>query len=85
MGIIANWDMWSGMVAVNLLDIMSGWIHLKMCYLRILDWLVILAGCNIKGINELGARESQNSLVTLILQSKRPETKRFTTLTVQKL
>ena len=67
MGIIANWDMWSGMVAVNLLDIMSGWIHLKTCYLRILDWLVILAGCNIEGINELGARESQNSLVTLIL------------------
>ena len=32
---------------------------------RVLEWLVILVGCNIKGINELelDARESKNSFV----------------------
>ena len=31
--------------------------------IRILQWLVILVGCKIKGINELEARESKNSFV----------------------
>ena len=29
--------------------------------LEILEWLVILVSCKIKGINELEARESKNS------------------------
>ena len=33
--------------------------------IRVLEWLVILAGFKIKGINELGARESKNSFVWL--------------------
>ena len=28
--------------------------------IRVLEWLVILVGCKIKGINELEARESKN-------------------------
>ena len=30
---------------------------------RVLEWLVILVGCKIKGINELEAREYKNSFV----------------------
>ena len=33
--------------------------------IRVLEWLMILVGCKIKGINELEAREAQNSLVSL--------------------
>ena len=29
--------------------------------IRVLEWLVILVGCKIKGIHELEARESKNS------------------------
>ena len=29
----------------------------------VFKWLVVLVGCKIKGINELEARESKNSLV----------------------
>ena len=31
--------------------------------IRILEWLVIMVGCKIKGINELEVRESKKSLV----------------------
>ena len=31
--------------------------------IRGLEWLVILVGCKVKGINELEAREPKNSLV----------------------
>ena len=50
----------SGMVA----DIMSGSITLEnVLSIRVLEWLVILVGCRIKGINELEARESKNSFI----------------------
>ena len=32
-------------------------------YIRVLEWLVILVGCKIKGMNELEARESKNLFV----------------------
>ena len=54
------------MVIVKLLDIMSGSIAFEnLLSLRVLEWLVILVGYRIKGINELEARESKNSLVSL--------------------
>ena len=31
--------------------------------IRVLEWLVILVGYKIKGINELEARESKNSFI----------------------
>ena len=31
--------------------------------IRVLEWLVIMVGCKIKGINELEARKSKNSFV----------------------
>ena len=31
--------------------------------IRLLEWLAILVGCKIKGINELEARESKDSFV----------------------
>ena len=50
------------MVAVKLPDIMSGSITLEnILSIRVLEWLVILVGCKIKGINELEARGSKNS------------------------
>ena len=52
------------MVAVKLPDIMSGSITLEnILSIRILEWLVILVGCKIKGINELEAKESKNLFV----------------------
>ena len=48
------------MVAVKLSDIMPGSI-------RVLEWLVILIDCKIKGINELDTSEFNNSLVELCL------------------
>ena len=52
------------MVAVKLADIMSGSITFKnILSITVLDWLVILVGCKMKGINELEARESKNSIV----------------------
>ena len=52
------------MVAVELPDIMSGSITLEnILSIRVLEWLVILDGYKIKGINELEARESKNSFV----------------------
>ena len=52
------------MVGVKLPDIMSVSITLKnILSIRVLDWLVILVGCKINGINEVEARESKNSFV----------------------
>ena len=52
------------MVTVKLPDIVSGSITLEnILSIRVLEWLVILAGCKIKGINELEARGSKNSFV----------------------
>ena len=48
------------MVADKLPDIMSGSITFEnILSIRVLEWLVILVGCKIKGINELEARESK--------------------------
>ena len=50
------------MVAFKLPDIMSGSISFEnMLSIRVLEWLVVLVGCKIKGINELDARESKKS------------------------
>ena len=50
------------MVAVKLPDIMSGSITFEnILSIRVLEWLVILIGCKIKGINEL----EQESLIML--------------------
>ena len=51
------------MVAVKLPDIMSGSITFENISVRVLEWLIILVGCKIKGIDELEARESKNSFV----------------------
>ena len=52
------------MVGVKLPDIMSGSITLEnILSIRVLELLVILVGWRIKGINELEARESENSFV----------------------
>ena len=54
------------MLAVKLPDIISESIMFeKILSIRVLEWLVILVGCKIKGINELDASESKNSLVGL--------------------
>ena len=45
-------------------DIMSGLITFEnILSIRVLEWLVILAACKTKGINELEARESKNLFV----------------------
>ena len=65
-GINANSGRWLEIVAVKLPGIMSGLIILEnILSKRVLEWLVILVGCKIKGINELEAGESKNSLVWL--------------------
>ena len=52
------------MVAVKLQDIMSGLLKFEnILSIRVVEWLVILAGCKIKGINEFEARESKYSFV----------------------
>ena len=49
-------------LAVKLPDIMSGSITFENILSGIvLEWLVILVPCKIKGISELEARESKNS------------------------
>ena len=54
------------MVAVRLPDILFGSITFEnILSIRVLERLVILVGCKIKGINELEARESRNSFVWL--------------------
>ena len=50
------------MVAVKLPDIMSGSITFEnILSIRVLEWLVVLVGCKITGINELEARQSKKS------------------------
>ena len=52
------------MVEDKLPDIMSGSITFENTLsTRVLEWLVILVGCKIKGINQLEARESRNLFV----------------------
>ena len=52
------------MVAIKLPDIMSGSITFEnILSIRVSQWLLILAGCKMKGINDLEARESKNSFV----------------------
>ena len=52
------------MVAVKLPDIMSGSITFEnILSISVVEWLVILAGYKIKGINELEARKSKNSFL----------------------
>ena len=54
------------MVAVKLPDIMSGSITFEnILSISVVEWLVILAGYKIKGINELEARKSKNSFLWL--------------------
>ena len=66
LGIFENWGRWSETVAVKLPDIMSGSITFEnRLSIRVLEWLVILVGYKIKGINELETRESKNSFVWL--------------------
>ena len=43
---------------------MSGLITFEnILSVRVLEWLVILVGCKIEGINELEARKSKNSFI----------------------
>ena len=54
---IANWGRWSDLVAVILPGIMFGSITFEnLLSIRVLECLVILVGCKIKGISELEAR-----------------------------
>ena len=54
------------MVAVKLPDILFGSITFEnILSIGVWEWLVILVGCKIKDINDLEARESKNSLVSL--------------------
>ena len=49
------------MAAVKLPDITFGSITVEnILSIKVLEWLVILIGCKMKGINELEARESKN-------------------------
>ena len=51
------------MVAVKLPEVMSGSISFEnILSIRALEWLAVLVGCKIKGINELEARESKTHL-----------------------
>ena len=51
------------MGAVKLADTMSGSIAFEdILSIRVLEWLVILVGCKIEGMNELETRESKNVL-----------------------
>ena len=48
-------------MAVKLSDVMSGSITFEnILSIRVFEWLVILVGCKIEGINELEGRESKN-------------------------
>ena len=52
------------MVAVKLLDLMSGSItYENILSVRVLEQLVILVGCRIKSINGVEVRESKTALV----------------------
>ena len=54
------------MVPVKLPYFLSASIMIEnMLSIRVLEWLVILVGCKIKGINELDTSESKNSFAGL--------------------
>ena len=54
LGIIASLGRWSEMVAVKLSDIMSGSITFEnILSMKVLEWLLILVCCKIKGIKEI--------------------------------
>ena len=54
------------MVAVKLPHTMSGSKAFEnILSIKVLEWLVILVGCKIKGMNKLEARKSKNSFVWL--------------------
>ena len=55
-------------VAFKLPDIMSGSITFEnILSIKVLEWLVVLVGSEIKGINELEARESKKSIFLIML------------------
>ena len=61
LGVIANWGRWSEIEAVKLPDIISESITFEnILSIRVVEWLVFLVGCKIKGVNELEASESKN-------------------------
>ena len=52
------------MVEVKLPDVTPGSIAFgNILSIRVLEWVVILVGCKIKGINQLEARQSKKSFV----------------------
>ena len=54
------------MVTVKLPDIISGSMMFgKILSIRVLEWVFILVGCKIRGINQLNASESKNLLAGL--------------------
>ena len=57
-GIIANWGRWSEMVAVKLPDMPGSRTFENILSVRVLEWLVILVGGKIKGINQLESKTS---------------------------
>ena len=60
------------MVAVKSPDIMSESITFENTLsIRVLEWLVFLVGCKIKGIHELEARESKIRLSDYVHYSSR--------------
>ena len=59
--IIANLGRYSKLRAFKLGDIMSGSIAFEnILSIRVLEWVVILVGCKIKGIKKLEKKESNN-------------------------
>ena len=55
--IIGNWCRWSETVAVKLPNIMYGSITFEnIVSIGVIEWLVILVGCKIKGKNKLEAK-----------------------------
>ena len=59
--IVANLGTWSDMEAVKLPDIISVSLNFwNILSTRRLEWLVMLVGCKIKGINEIEASECKN-------------------------
>ena len=66
LAIIENWDRWSEMLAVKLLDIISGSITFEnILPIELLEWLVILVAGKNNSKNGLHARGSKNLLVWL--------------------
>ena len=57
-GIIANYGRWSEIMAVKLPNIMSGPITFeKILSIKVLQWLIIVVGFKIEGIDELEVTE----------------------------